>query len=263
MKAIGTVFETTLNQYFVYRLSFVMWRFRNILNILLVYYLWTSVFAGKRTLFSYTQDQMITYVLLVNIAGAIVLSTRTHEIASDILSGDIMNYLIKPISVQWYITARELADKFLNIVLAGAEICLLLYIFTPRISLDLSTRSVAISLLFLGIGIVLSFLLSLQLSLIAFWTPEVWAPRFIFMVFVGFLSGNLVPLDILPKAMYDALLLTPFPYLIYFSSKALVHGATFPLVKPLIVSVGWCIVLAILVRWTWKKGLKEFSFYGR
>lgn len=98
MKKYLTIFYITLVQYFVYRLNFILWRVRNILGLIFLYFLWISVFIHRQTIFSYTADKIVTYILLVNILSSIVLDTRTAEVANEIRSGDLINYLIKPFS---------------------------------------------------------------------------------------------------------------------------------------------------------------------
>ncbi|MEN9327379.1 MAG: hypothetical protein RI947_187 [Candidatus Parcubacteria bacterium] len=263
MSTFINIIDVTINQYFIYRLSFVLWRFRNFLNLLLIYFLWSGVFVGKSQIFSYTQTQLISYILIVNITGAVVLSTRTHEVAGEILSGDIINYLLKPLGYSTYLLAKELADKFLNIIFSMGELLILLVLFHPTLAIVATPQTGALFFIFLVVGLILSFHLSLLLSLVAFWTPEVWAPRFIYMVFVTFLAGNFFPLDILPKQLFEFFMFTPFPYLIYIPSKILIHGTGTNVGSMLLIALSWCLILHFMVRVVWNKGMKEFSFFGR
>jgi ABC-2 type transport system permease protein len=262
MEKMWAIFRITLLQYLNYRLSFVLWRVRNIMNLVLVYFLWTSV-SFKSTIFSYNKAEIITYVLLINILTAIIFSSRTADIAGEILNGSIINYLLKPLSFFKYITAREIADKGINLGFAFLEIILMLLVLRPEVVGPKNIESIFAMIIFVSIAVGLSFFLSLMLSFIAFWSEEVWAPRFIFFVVVTALSGSFFPLDILPKNIYTVLSFTPFPYLIYFPAKVYLSGFTFELFVPLLVGLAWLFIMYQLTFFVWKRGVKNFSFYGR
>ncbi len=246
----------------VYRLSFVLWRVRSVLNLFVIYFLWTAVYETHREIFGYSQQLMITYVLLSNIIATVALTTYTSNVAGDIVRGTIAHFLVRPLSYFTYLSARETADKLLNVSAVVAELALLYFWFRPPIELQTQLAAYGLMALLLIIGVTISFFLSLCLSFIAFWTTETWAPRFIFFILVMFLAGSYFPLDILPPWAYRALLFTPFPYLFYAPTKAYLDGVTATTSLFLLGSAAWSIILYIGARRLWHKGMREFSFYG-
>jgi ABC-2 type transport system permease protein len=124
-----------------------------------------------------------------------------------------------------------------------------------------------IFLVALMIALVLTFFLSLSISLVAFWTSEVWAPRFLITSIASLVSGLLFPLDILPHRVYQVLMYTPFPYMIYVPIKLYLHAestwATGEIWFFTVIGLIWCSLFFLLSLTLWKKGMKEFSFYGR
>ncbi len=263
MKKYLKIFQITLSQYFVYRLSFILWRVRNIFGLIFLYFLWTSVFAHQSTIFSYTPVQISTYVLLINILSSLVLGTRTPDVATDILNGDLANYLVKPISFLKFIITKEVADKILNLIFSIIEIIFLIIIFQPQILIQKNPSHYFFFSLVLTIAITISFFISLLLSFVAFWSAEIWAPRFIYLVLISLIAGTLFPLDILPSPIYNFLLITPFPYLVYFPAKIYLHGFSPNQIYPLIISIFWSIILYKITLTLWKKGIKNYSAYGR
>lgn len=263
MKKYLALFQTQTAIYFTYRLSFLLWRVRNVLNFIIIYFLWTSVYQYKNIIFSYTQEKMITYVLLVGIVNALVLSTRATDVAELIVSGDIMHYLLKPISFFSVVTAKELVDKMMNGVLSVVELIIFVLLIKPTIFMQ--TDAVAYIMFFIALLIAgaISYFISFGLSLIAFWTSETWAPRFIYFILISVLAGTAFPLDILPKNVYSALLLTPFPYLVYLPIKIYIDGFNNSLILPLILGFIWSVVLFFLAKFLWQKGMREFSFFGK
>lgn len=253
------VFQTTLGEIFSYPLSIFLWRLRLLIQLLIIYMLWNGVFAHTNMIFGYSKVYMMSYILGVTVVSAITTTMRTTDVAGDVLNGTVVNYLIKPISFFRYLLTREAADKLVHIPLAVLEIGLLLLLFHPPFYIPNNIFLYLFFFLSICMGWCISFFVSLALSFIAFWSTEVWAPRFIFTVVISFVAGSLFPLDILPKPLYVVLLATPFPYFFYAPTAILLGKAPLSL---LIGSGIWLVISFVLARSIWKKGISEFSFYG-
>lgn len=263
MKKYLTYFRTSIAVYFAYRLSFFLWRVRNVLGFIIIYFLWDSVYSSNQILFSYTKEQMITYVLGVNLANAIIISSRTSDIASEIVQGDIINYLLKPFPFFSFVITKELADKAINGVFAVIELIIFYFLVNPRIFIQPDLAVYPFVFMALVIGATIAFFLSLSLSFAAFWTPEVWAPRFIYFIFISLLAGTIFPLDILPKPLFDLILLTPFPYLMYLPIKIYLTGITPFTLTLFAAGITWAIAFYFIAKIIWNRGIKQFSFFGR
>ncbi len=263
MKKYWQIFRTTVDEYFVYRLNFTLWRFRVVLNLLLIYFLWTAVYLQNREIFGYTKTMMLSYVLLMSILSDFVFSSRIHDLGGQILQGDIINLLLKPVSFFKFLISKEAADKVVNISFALCEVLLLILIFRPNLSAPPGIPEMILVVIHLVIGLILAFFISFSISLIAFWSAEIWAPRFIYFILVFTLAGNYFPLDILPKGIYTFLLFTPFPYFIFVPAQLYVKGFASYSIWQLGISIVWIYLTYLFARFLWNKGIKEYSFYGR
>ncbi len=263
MKKYFEVFRTTFEEYFAYRLDFLMWRFRMVLSLLIVYFFWTSIFDKHDYLFGYSKIQMVTYIIISTLIQNFVTATRTDDVSDEIESGHIINRILKPASFFTYQAFRDLADKATNMLFGVIEISILIYLFKPVVIFqhDPLTLFVVFSLAILGAFI--GFYINLIFSFLAFWTSETWAPSFIFTILLGFLGGEYFPLDILPKPIYTLLLMTPFPYLYFLPAKTYTSGlSTFSLLG-VIICAAWALVFYWIAKFMWKKGLKSYSFFGQ
>ena len=129
MKKYWSVFKISFQQEFAYRLNFIMWRVRNVLQIFLIFFLWDTVFSDpSRSVFGYDRSKILTYVFGVIIVRSLVLSARGMDVTGDIAKGDISNYLVKPISYFKYWFTRDVSSKALNILFATTEF-FVLYLF--------------------------------------------------------------------------------------------------------------------------------------
>lgn len=263
MKQYAVIISTTIKQLFTYRLSFLLWRFRTILNLIFVYFLWTNIITYKTPFASYDHRTIVLYIMVINILSSIVLGTRTTDVISEILSGDISNILLKPISYFKYLIGRELGDKLLNFIFSIIEVFLLIIILKPPISIQINLLTSITFVIAVILGASLSFLISLCLSFIAFWSNDTWAPRFIYYILISLIAGTVFPLDILPAAFYNILLLTPLPYLIFLPAAIFIHGFSIKYIYLIAGALIWFVVFLLLTKRIWHQGIKNYSAYGR
>ncbi len=264
MKKYLSVFSVTIKEYFTYRLSFILWRFRVVLNLLIPLFLWSSVFEKSTNIAGYDKTSFISYLMYGNLIATFAFGTRTFQISSDINDGSIVNILLKPVSFFKYHFAREIADKSINLFFAFFEIILLVTLL--KLPLVTPNNLLIFIPVFIN-SIMISYFINLTLSFIGFWTTDVWPIRFIFIILLFFVSGNYFPLDILPPPIYKLILATPFPYFFYLPTKLLIDKNFFAhtpyLPEMIIFSIVWLFGSYGIALLTWKKGIKSFSFWGR
>jgi len=258
------VIKNSWSESTAYRLNFILWRVRRVVNLLLVYFLWHAVTAGKNTLFGYNESQILTYVLLSNVVTSFILATKTLDIGDEINSGNLTNYLLKPINYFSLWWAKDAADKALNVFFSILEVVLLIFFLKPQFILQTNVLFLLFFTLSMGLGMILYFYLSVLLGFIGFYSPEVWAPRFVFFVISQFFIGSLFPLDILPKWLYLSLQALPFPYLLFFPLKIYLGQLNVQEISiGIAISLVWIIILKETAVRVWNKGLLDYSAQGR
>lgn len=247
-----------------YRFNFLMWRIRNVFQFLTIYFLWFSIMPQNSTLFGYSKELMLTYVVATSFVGAIILSSRTQEIAENINNGDLSVFLLKPFSYFKYWYSRDIGDKLMNISFSLGEIAMIFLIIKPPFYLQSDPLTIFLTILSLFLALNLHFFITVLLSLIGFWSSEVWGPRFIFYVLIGFLSGGVFPLDILPEVIFNIFQILPFSYLIYFPIKLYLGQLTpFEITAGLGLASIWTLIFYFVVSKVWNKGVKSYNAYGR
>jgi len=263
MRKILAIAKINLAQYLVYRLSFVLWRVRVILSLFLTFFLWSAVYQSRLSIFNYSHRQIMTYILLIYVIGDLVYSSRVSDLSIQIRNGAIINQLLKPFPFLHNLFTREVTDKLLNLFFSIFEVGLVILLFKPALFIQTDILTILLMLLAIGMGIVISFFISFAISLVAFWSAEVWGPRFVFMTLITVLSGSYFPLDILPTLFYRLLLLTPFPYFTYLPTKIFLDGFSFQYLGMVGISLVWVVLSYFFARALWRKGIREFSFFGR
>jgi len=263
MKLYFQVAKNTWDEMLTYRFNFVMWRVRNVLQLLTVYYLWLAVTPQNGQIFGYNRPLILTYVLGATLVGSIVFSTRTQEMGDNINNGDLSQFLIRPFRYLGYWFARDIGDKLFNLSFAVGELAIFFLILHPSLFLQTNIAFLLLTILAVLLAVVMNFFIGSLLGMIAFWSPEVWAPRFIFFTLVSFFAGGLFPLDILPITLQRIFALLPFSYLGYFPIAIyLGKFSSTQLVQGFCIAILWSILLYILLSVVWRKGLKIYSSEG-
>lgn len=261
------LFKISFQQEFIYRLNFIMWRLRNVVQIFLVFFLWSTIFSDPtRQIFGYDKGKILTYVFGILILKAIVFSSRTIDIAGEISRGDLTNYLLKPINYFRYWFTRDLSSKGLNLIFAFFETLILFLILKPPFYWQASPLILLVFFLSVIVAVILFFELLLIVNMVPFWAPESgWGAQFLFMgIIVEFLSGAIFPIDVLPELIQKILHFLPFSYLLFFPLQVYLGKINLNLIfSGVVISFFWLIALSFIVRFIWNKGLKKYAAEGR
>lgn len=263
MKKYWTVFKISWQKQLEYRFNFFLGRLRNIVILLILYYIWLnlSYFTGRFA--GYTTAELATYVLGVNIIRSFVFGTQSRDVAQEINSGAFSNFLIKPVNYFAFVFSRELGERCLYLISSLLETVIFIVVLKVQLFWQTSIYlwlALAVSLV---LALFLYFLLSCLASLIAFWSREAMGPRFLFELLLEFASGAYLPLNILSGAIFETLKLFPFMYLVYLPISLYLGKVNPAQMRHWMgMQVFWIILLCIIVPVAWSKGLKKYSGEG-
>lgn len=261
-----SIFKISFQQEIAYRLNFIMWRVRNILQIFLVFFLWDTVFSSPgQVVFGYDRAKILTYVFGLLIMKSLVTSTGTIDIAGEISQGTLSNYLLKPISYFKYWFARDLSSKSINMIFAVFEFMILWVLLKPPIFLQTNIPLFFFFILSTGLAILLFFIIMIIFNLFPLWYPEqAWGLVFLLLIFVDFLGGGIFPLDILPEIVQRIIYATPFPYLLFVPLQIYLGKFSIDLAfRGVLISSFWVGILTVILVNMWNLGLKAYRSEGR
>jgi ABC-2 type transport system permease protein len=264
MKKYLQLAKITFQEYFVYRLNFYLWRFRSLVFFLTLLFFWLAIYGNRTEFLGYQKSQMLTYVVGIAFLRTIVLGSRSADLAGQVRSGELTKFFLQPIKIISFWFTRDLVDKFLNLLFFLIEISVVLAILKFPVFLPQNLLTYFYFFLLSLLAVFLYFFLSFTLSVVAFWTEEVWATRWLFgIIFLEFLAGAYFPLDVLPSWLTKIIYLTPFPYLVFFPLKIwLEQFSGGMIIQAILVCFGWLIFFWWLATFLWKKGAKNYGAYG-
>ncbi|HJY98119.1 MAG TPA: ABC-2 family transporter protein, partial [Patescibacteria group bacterium] len=186
MNKYWQIFKISFQQEFAYKINFIMWRVRNVFQIIITFFLWSTIFQAPQTVvFGYDRTRILTYVFALMIVRAIVLSARAVDVSSDVAEGNLSNYLVKPISYFKYWFTRDIASKALNLGFAAVEFAALFLILRPAFFLQTDPYVLFAFFLSLLVAMLIYFCILFIISAVPFWAPELgWASQFLVAVVV-------------------------------------------------------------------------------
>ncbi len=261
MKTYWLIFLTDLQNNLVYRFSFLIQHFRQFLAFLVPLFVWTAVFQHQTSIYHYSFSLLMTYVFVSLVLRTLVFNSTTYELASIINNGYLSVYLLKPINIFKYYLARDLSTKFVNSLFLFLEIPLLLFLFKPPLIFQTDPFLIIAFVLSVILAIGLYFYISFIFGTIGFWSHDVWAPRFLFLIILEFATGSIFPLDMLPSQAYHFLQAMPFAYLVFSPLQIYLGKSSHPWLD-LGIAFLWLLFFYVLANLIWQKGLKTYEAEG-
>jgi ABC-2 type transport system permease protein len=221
--------------------------------------LWYALFhiGGAEKVGGYTYHEMLQYTLASILFSQIRGGDHDFELQEMIRSGQLSNYLLRPVGVIDFVWLRGLAPK---LFIAG--LCLALgVVLSPWV--DLHPARMAGAMVMALMGNIIHYQLGAALATTAFLWEEAYSVLMVKNMIVGILSGEQIPLTLFPASMSWIWKSTPF-YLYVFgpAQYALGRWTTEEFLRNLSVGVIWLAIGWILIRLTWGLGIRRYLALG-
>lgn len=259
-KYIATL-KNALLQQLEYRFDTFLRFLLSLISLVSVFYLWNDVFGSRAVLAGYTKEQIVTYYIIVGyLFGALFTAV---PIAQEIQDGTLSNYLTKPAKYLWIKYCEDLARKIFRLVLALPVLILIFAIWRDHLYFVSSVKNY-IFLFATCLGAInILFLLEVLTNSIEFWMYHSDSVTNITDVIVSFFAGTLIPIAFLPIYIQKVANFLPFKYTgLFLIDSFLGRLAGWQVAIGMCVQIFWTLVLLVVVRFVWKRGLKRYEAFG-
>jgi ABC-2 type transport system permease protein len=253
LRIIGLHFERT----FEYRVKSLLWILIPIANNLTLILFWSG--SGQN------MSYITTYYVLMTIGGLLLTSHVEFEVAEyDIKQGQLVNYLMKPVSYYWMNFIGELPYRVLQSFYAFIIIGTFMYMFKGTLAISLNPWHFPLVLVIFILGYLLSFTFKLSSAYLSFWFTEIRGVYELITIAYIVLSGGIMPLHWYPPVIEKITHVLPFAYSAYFPIIALQGGVPLHgLISIIAVQCLWLFVLLLVHDKMWKEGIKQFTAVGQ
>lgn len=235
--------------------------FVQIMSLVIFYYFWRAVYAGRPEIGGLTFVQTLNYILLAQILMPVVVSRLILNFGSLVHDGLISIELLRPIDFQWRFYIEELTGLGINLVLKLPLLLIAWFFLGLRVSPDPQVWLAFLLTLILGQAII--FFFDWIFACLAFYTTETWGLSIVREGVALFFSGALVPLALMPAWLRNIASGLPFAQALSVP-VSLLSGIT-PITKiagMLLVQVVWLVGLGVLSRWVFNLAVRKVTVQG-
>jgi ABC-2 type transport system permease protein len=260
------IFRASLVERMTYRADFLIGTILRFLPMITTILLWRAIYegSGRTELAGFRYREMIAYLLLTNISRMFSsMPGLAGGVARDIREGTLKRYLVQPLDMIGYLLAYRVAHKVAYIATSALPYALLFFIcrdYFDGFPDALTMVAYAVSLI---LGFLIGFFFEATVGMVGFWFLEVTSLLYIVMTLNFFISGHMLPLDLLPQPWAGLLKALPFQYMAYFPAVIFLgkmKGMT--LVYYLVAELMWVLVFVVLARALYRLGLRRYSAFG-
>jgi ABC-2 type transport system permease protein len=262
------IFRVSLAERMTYRGDFLLATIFRFLPMVTTILLWRAIYYGSGRMDSDMQgfryNEMIAYLLLTHISRMFSsMPNLAAGIAREVREGTLKRYLLQPMDMIGYLLSYRVAHKVAYIVTSALPYGLLFFIcrsYFDRLPDAATLGAYALSLI---LAFLVGFFFEASVGMVGFWFLEVTSLLYIVMTLNFFISGQMLPLDLLPEPWFTLLRWLPFQYMAYFPAVVFLEKIKGPdLWRGLLGELVWAVLFMVLARVLFRVGLRRYSAYG-
>ena len=266
------IFRASLVERMTYRGDFLFGTVLRFLPMITTILLWKAIYAGSGQTalggtaggISYRYREMIAYLLLTNISRMFSsMPGLAGGVARDIRDGTLKRYMIQPVDLIGYLLSYRAAHKVAYITMSALPYALLFYVCKDYFDGFPDAGTMAAYALSLFLAFLVGFFFEASVGMVGFWFLEVTSLLYIVMTLNFFISGHMLPLDLLPSPWSGILKALPFQYMAYFPAVVFMGKVKGPeLWLYLLGEALGAVAFMVLAKVLYRRGLKRYSAYG-
>jgi len=264
MRQFLAFLSITLKDALVYRARSFIWFLADVIPVTTSIFFFSAIFSTTNTVGKYSFQSILVYYLMVLSMEILVISHPEFAIAEDINHGFLATYLIRPLSYLKFYAANELAYKMVRLLFfIPFMVIVLLLVPQGNYSIQISLYNLATFLPMFILAFCGFYFLKVIIGFMAFWFTEIWWLIGFIEILDMLFSGLLIPLDLLPLTFQKIATFLPFKYFIYVPSQLFITSLSpTQTLMNLGIQVLWLVILALLAKFVWRKGLETYASFG-
>ncbi|AMV39861.1 ABC transporter permease [Planctomyces sp. SH-PL62] len=266
MVKYARIFRVSLIERMTYRGDFFLATILRFLPIVTTILLWKAIYegSGQDELGGFRYREMIAYLLLTNISRMFSsMPGLAAGVAREVREGTLKRYLIQPLDLTGFLLASRVAHKAAYITMSFLPYAGLFYLCRGYFDGFPDAATLAAYAVSLILSFLVGFYFEASVGMVGFWFLEVTSLLYIVMTLNFFISGHMLPLDLLPQPWSGILKVLPFQYMAYFPAvvfQGKIRGTE--LILHLGLELFWAVAFFVLARTLYRAGLRRYSAYG-
>lgn len=264
MRTILAFVRAAVSSNLSYRGAIVVWMAVSLIRLGVALFVWLT--AGNQILGGYTKPEIIGYYVIILFFDWTLMWNPFGPVASEIKSGQISAYLLRPISYVSSWLGREAGFKLVSLSILSVVAIAIFFIlnavgFLPTLHPNWSWLVLSIAI---PGAVAVSFLITMCMALLAFWFTEVRYVNYVYWTFMPLLGGLFLPTSFLPPAVERINWFLPFRYHVSLVMEITLNRLNSVEILESLGLMGlWAAVLYKLYRLMWREGVKNYSAFGQ
>ncbi|MDP4093717.1 MAG: ABC-2 family transporter protein [Bacillota bacterium] len=254
----GTIMESA-----AYRGHYLFTFVGNVFYIILVYFLWKSIYANTtQQINGMTFKETFMYLTLAASIYSLMQTWADWDMSRSMLSGNVVLQFLKPTNYQAYKLFENFGVMVSNfVVLFIPSFILIVFVFNANINVGLNMAIFIISIL---LAYLINFGFDFIVGLLSFYTESIWGISMTKEVIVLLFSGAVVPLPFFPEAMRKILELLPFQAIYNIPLQILTNKSytVVDFLTQILIQLFWAAILIIGGSLFLKKASKIITVNG-
>ncbi len=243
-----------------YRLAVFIWMFSMVLPLIMLAG-WLSIAEdGRVGRFGRTEfiEYYVAAILVRNLTGVWII----WDLDSDIRHGELSFKLLKPMNPIIHYMSQSLSAKPLRLAVL-VPMVLAVRAFVPGVHFAANPWRLLLFALAVSGTWAMLFFIQYTNGLLSFWITQAIGINDMWFGLFSLFSGYLIPLDLFPPLLRNALYALPVRYMMSFPVEIFTGQLGTPdIVRGLAVQWTWVTVFYAMYRFVWVRGLKKYSAVG-
>lgn len=264
MKTILAFARAAIGSNTEYRGAIAVWMAVSLIRLGVALFVWLT--AGNQILGGYTKSEIIGYYTIVLFFDWTLMWNPFNPVASEIKSGQIVVYLLRPVSYIRSWLGREAGFKLVSLSILSVVAMAIFFVLKVAGLIPILRpywNWLALSVAIPG-AVTVSFLITMCMALLGFWFTEVRYINYVYWTFMPLLGGLFLPTSFLPPAVERLNWLLPFRYHLSLVMEIILNRLNLVETLESLILMGlWTTVLYKLYKFMWREGVKNYSAFGQ
>lgn len=257
---VGSGFQISL----AYRSEIFLWFFLDSLPVVVMLFVWSSIYSENQVINGYTLSGMVLYYLCATAIDRSISAHFAHWRVQEIRQGKIDFFLVRPFTYIAEILTAHVGGKLLSLCISLPLLTLLFFWAHTVFQFTVPTVTITSGLQILGLllfGFVLESLIDCMIVILGFWLEEAGGLEHFKWISVSLFSGFIIPLVFLPEWLQTVASYLPFQYM-YAVPIGILQGTTSLEWSDYLYLAGCLAASWLMLQLLWKRAVKIYTSVG-
>ncbi len=236
----------------------------NLIYMMIVYFLWKSIYAsaGTEVVNGMTFSDTLIYLVLATALFSFMEMYLTWEMNDRVRTGSLVLDILRPMGFRSYVFWRSSGNLVMNFIMTFLPTFIVVYFMTNgAIHLGMNLLFFVLSVM---LALTITFNIDFMVSTVCLYTESVWGINIMKEVIVLLLSGATIPIAFFPEPLKTIVSYLPFQSVYNAPLTILIDHEMPPmmLLTTLLTQLFWCIVMLAASRLFWGISLRKITVNG-